>query len=419
MMMKLAKSLARSPALRAAAAMGGSGIVLACGNLMLARVLAPEEFARFVLLYALMQIGINVGPIGADIILTRDPLDPGPRIHGQVLLTSCAVACVVIALSSIVYGIGPLLNAALWVSIATGGIRTVAIAHYRSQQRFNTALLFTVSTNVALLLASGVALFIRANTARLPAIVMALSLSVVALIGWRSVVADKARTERPAGGMQRYPWRAGWSAVSFTGAGMVLAALERLITPQLLGLATMATFSVLATVAGSPFTILYQGIGYTLLPGLRNAKDQAQRRKVLSHEGKVAAIICTLAGIAAWWLTPIVIRYALAGRYHIDSMLLLVTILSGVLKVASSLPAATVSALGSTADLARLSWIGWASIAVGLGAAAIGAHWGLTGLVAGVALGWLVRTVAAAWLVLPHLLSTPATAGLSVRDANP
>jgi O-antigen/teichoic acid export membrane protein len=419
MMMKLAKSLVHSPALRAAAVMGGSGLALACGNLMLARVLAPEEFARFVLIYALMQIGINVGPIGADVILTRDHFDPGPRIHRQVLLTSCAVACVVSALSSIFYGIGPLLNAALWVSIATGGIRTVAIAHYRSQQRFNTALLFTVSTNVALLLASGVALFIRANTARLPAIVMALSLSVVALIGWRSVVADKARTERPRGAMRRYPWRAGWSAVSFTGAGMVLAALERLITPQLLGLATMATFSVLATVAGSPFTILYQGIGYTLLPGLRNAKDQAQRRKVLSHEGKVAAIICTLAGIATWWLTPIVVRYALAGRYHIDSMLLLVTILSGVLKVASSLPAAAVSALGSTADLARLSWIGWASIAVGLGAAAVGAHWGLAGLVAGVALGWLLRTVAAAWLVLPHLLSTPATAGLPVRDANP
>jgi len=56
---------------------------------------------------------------------------------------------------------------------------------------------------------------------------------------------------------------------------------------------------------------------------------------------------------------------------------------------------------------------------VGLGAAAVGAHWGLTGLVAGVALGWLLRTVAAAWLVLPHLLSTPAPAGLPVRDANP
>jgi hypothetical protein len=333
-----------------------------------------------------------------------------------VLATSAAVACVIVTLSSIVYGIGPLLNAALWVSIATGGIRTIAIAHYRSQQRFNTALLFTVSTNVALLFASAVALSIRVSTARLPAIVMAASLSLVALLGWRSVIADKAkRAGRVPEAVAHYPWRAGWSAVSFTGAGMVLGSLERLITPGLLGLAMTATLSVLTTVAGSAFTILYQGIGYTLLPGLRNAKDQSQRRKVLAHEGKVAALVCAVAGIATWWMTPIVVRYALAGRYHIDSMLLLVTILSGALKVASSLPASTVSALGSTAELAKLSWIGWASIAIGLGAAAIGAHWGLTGLVAGVAVGWLLRTVAASWLALPHLIATPAAAGRAMR----
>jgi len=37
-----------------------------------------------------------------------------------------------------------------------------------------------------------------------------------------------------------FPWRDGFSAVSFIAAGMVLGALERLVTPGLLGLPALA-----------------------------------------------------------------------------------------------------------------------------------------------------------------------------------
>jgi len=60
----------------------------------------------------------------------------------------------------------------------------------------------------------------------------------------------------------------------------------------------LATFAVLATVAGSPFSMLYQAVGYTLVPRLRNAPDANQRRRVLAVESGVIAGTCLVAGVA-------------------------------------------------------------------------------------------------------------------------
>ena len=65
--MKLLHSLLRSKSLQATAALGASGLALACGNLILARVLPEDEFARFALIFSIVMIGISLGPIGADV----------------------------------------------------------------------------------------------------------------------------------------------------------------------------------------------------------------------------------------------------------------------------------------------------------------------------------------------------------------
>src|SRR5471032_1193149 len=85
---RLIRSFWASSALRAAAALGLSGLALACGNLMLARVLPTGEFARFALFFAIAQIGTNTGPFGADVIMTRRHFEPGPKLHRQVLYSS-------------------------------------------------------------------------------------------------------------------------------------------------------------------------------------------------------------------------------------------------------------------------------------------------------------------------------------------
>jgi O-antigen/teichoic acid export membrane protein len=401
------RSLLRSKALRASAALGMSGLALACGNLLLARILPSAEFALFALIYALAQIGFSIGPVGADVILARRKFAPDAKLHTQVLCTSAATGALVAAVSALMYPLRLQLLAALFMSIIAGSVRTVAVAYYRSHERFGSALILTMSTNASVLAASIIAFMAHANSALLPAVAMCVGMCLAAVIGWRAVSMARSTGSAVTG----YSWPEGWSAVSFASAGMVLAAMERLVTPQLLGLGELATFSVLATIAGSPFQMLQLGVGYTLLPALRNTPDSALRRRAFKHEALVVTATCLAAATAVLVVTPLVLTGVLAGRYQIGMPLTLAAIASGVLKVLASLFAAVVTALGSRADLFRLSVVGWISIAIALLGGAVGARWGLIGLVFGVALGWMFRALAIGVLAMPHLAGKPGHVG--------
>lgn len=161
--------------------------------------------------------------------------------------------------------------------------------------------------------------------------------------------------------------------------------------------------------------MLHQGIGYTLVPGLRNAPNRTARRRVLAHEGLVAAATCVVAGVVVWWVTPIIFRIALAGRYEISWPLVLAVICLGWVKVLGSIAAAAVNALGSRSDLARMSLAGWLAIGVATIGAWFGSHWNLSGLVYGVGMGWLVRALIVGRLALRHLAGAEAaTPGMAV-----
>jgi O-antigen/teichoic acid export membrane protein len=400
--------------LRATAALGASGLVLACGNLVLARVLPTDEFARFSLLFSIVMIGISVGPIGADTILTRRKVDAGAKLYRQVLFTSGAVGTILVIVSGLLYPLQFVLLVAILVSVIAGGVKTVAVAHYQSQQRFAVALAFTVSTNASVLIAAGVAVLVQAPDALLPAAILCFGLCASALVGWRTVMAQ--RHDRVESGDYSYPWRDGISAASFLTAGMILTSLDRLVTPRLLGLPALATLSVLATLVVSPFAILNQGIGYTLVPKLRNSTSHFARRRVFVHESAVVGATCIAAAFVAWWLTPLVLKYVLSGRYQISWLLLLVAICGGILRIGGSLSATAVNALGSGKDLAKLSAASWLAIAVGLIGAAIGSHWGLTGLVSGICVGSLVRAVVISWIAAPHLSNASSDPVSPERD---
>ncbi len=396
---KLLHSLMHSKALRATAALGASGIALACGNLILARVLPEAEFARFALIFSIVMIGISIGPIGADVVLARRKYEPDAKLHRQVFITSALTAAVIALISGVAYPLRPALPLSAFVSIVAGGVKTVEVAHYRSHERFGFALILTVSTNASVLLASILTLLLHGDSAILPAVAMSASLCLTAMLGWRAIAKPPPSTVAIAG----YSWRDGFSAVSFSSAGTILITLERLVTPHLLGLAQVATFSVLATIAGSPFQMLQLGVGYTLLPALSNAPSAERRRHLFAHEALVVGGTCLAASITVWAETPYVLAWVLPGRYHISRPLLLAAIGVGTLKVLASLVAATVNALGSSAELARLSVIGWISIGVALLGAGVGAHWGLTGVVYGVGLGWAFLAIVISLLAVPHL----------------
>jgi O-antigen/teichoic acid export membrane protein len=116
-------------------------------------------------------------------------------------------------------------------------------------------------------------------------------------------------------------------------------------------------------------------------------------------------VTCLLAGTAVLWLMPLLLKWVLADRYAIGRALLVAAICVGFMKVIASLAAAAVNALGSKPELVKMSYIGWAAIGFAVLGAAIGARWGLIGLVYGVGCGWLMRALAVAYIAAPLLYS--------------
>jgi O-antigen/teichoic acid export membrane protein len=400
---QLIRSAWGSMALRAAAALGLGGVALAVGNLILARVLEPAEFAQFALLYAIVQVGINIGPIGVDVALTRRLITPNVGLRQQAFFTSFGVAVLLVVLSALLYPLSIGLLATILISVTGGGLEIAALAYYRSRERIGFSLVLSSCANASLLLAAFVAMGLKVTSAILPAVALSVAFTSTALVAWQGIKADRHDWKEPAAAP--YPWAVGWAAVSFIGAGIILTSLDRLIIPRFLGMSDLATFTVLATVAGSPFSMLYQAVSYTLVPRLRNALNMRQRLRVLGRETAVVVMTCLVAGAAVLWLMPLVLKWVLADRYAIGRPLLIAAICVGFLKVIASLAAAAVNALGSRADLVKMSYIGWVAIAVAVLGAAVGARWGLIGLVFGVGSGWLMRALAVAYIAAPRVFS--------------
>ncbi len=407
-----------SPALRAALGLALGGTAFALANLILARTLPKEQYGRFSLVLAITMVGILTGPIGANVIVNLHPFDPGPRLLGRTLATSAVVGLGLAIGAALLYRLDGRMLVAMGVAIVAGALKLVAVGHYQSRRRFGFSLFLSESTNLALLLAAAVAFAVAVRTALLPFALFAAGLSVAAAFGWQTVTRDRAQLGYPD---PPFPWGEAVSVVGFVSAGMVLMALERLVTPRLLGLPALATLSVLATLAGSPFQMLNQGVGFALLPSLRGAAGAAERRRVLAQESAIVLIACAVAAILVWWLTPIALRLVLDGRYELSRELIFAAIAVGALKPAGSVAVATVNAVGSSKALAVLSGIAWASVGVGLVGTWIGAQWGLVGLLYGVGAGWLLRAVACSWLAARCLravsggtqLTEPLAAGLA------
>jgi O-antigen/teichoic acid export membrane protein len=197
-------------------------------------------------------------------------------------------------------------------------------------------------------------------------------------------------------------------------AGLLLIQLDRLIIPHVLPLHDLATFGILAAIAGSLFRVLSMGIGYTLVPRLRAASGVVERRRLIAHEAKLVSLIVVSGSFLIWFLTPIVERWFLAGKYHLGGTLVLATLFSGVAKILNSFTKSTVTALASGTEILIVNVLGWLSVGVAIAAGASGARWGLAGVIYGVGLGWLTRAISAAFLTFRHL-RLPARVAVPAR----
>ena len=178
--------------------------------------------------------------------------------------------------------------------------------------------------------------------------------------------------------------------------------------PQVLPLSALATYGALSAVVGSLFRVLQRGVGYALLPRLRAASTIAQRRRLIAVEAWVVGAVAVGGSLLLWILTPLVERWLLAGKYEFPPSLILAAIAVGLAKILTGFSRATVTALADHRELALVNVSGWISVALAVGAAVVGARWGLAGVIYGVGLGWLMRAVIALAVTSRHLRLRPA-----------
>ncbi|HET6796467.1 MAG TPA: oligosaccharide flippase family protein [Gemmatimonadales bacterium] len=399
-----------SPTLRTAVVYAASGLGFSGANLILARVLPTEEYALFTLAIALVNLAFALGPLGLDGVVNRRHLEAGPRLLHRTLAASCLVGLVFVAIAAVGYHMAPLVLLLLFLSTVAGGAMAVAGAQFQAEQRFGLSLFLTQSPNLSLLVAAVAVVLVHGHVASLPLAIATVGFVIAALCGWWILFRERhSKLTRETW----FPWSEALSFAGLSTAGLLLIQLDRLIIPHVLPLEDLATYGVLAAIAGSLFRVLQMGVGYTLIPRLRAAGSVLERRRLITHEAKLVGAVVAAGSVFIWLVTPLVERLLLQDKYHLTGYLLLAAIISGVVKIMNSFTRATVTALATPGELSMVNVLGWFSVALAIPAAVFGARWGLAGVIYGVGFGWLLRALTGMYYTARHLnlpASIPVTA---------
>ena len=368
----VAKRFWRVPTLRTAAVYSASGVGFAGANLVLARALPKEEYALFTLVLALVNFGFALATAGIDGIVLRRALECGPRLLGQVIAAAALVAVAIGAVAASAYDISPQLLAMLVVSVGAGGVMVVAGAQFQREQRFATSLALVQSPNFFLVLAAVVVLATRGRKAWIPVIVAMAGFVLAAWYGWRVLLREwETKPERG----WRFSWKEAIAYAGLNASGLLLVQLDRLLIPRLLPLSDLATYGVLAALVGSPFRVLQNSVGYSLLPRLSVASGVPERRRLVRREAWLAGLLLVMASTAVWLAVPWLERWFLAGKYDLRPPLVLAAIVAGLAKVLNAFGKATATALADARELSLINVLGWVSVAVAAAAATAAAPW--------------------------------------------
>ncbi len=404
------RSLWYSPTLRTVIVYGASGLGFAGANLILARFLPTAEYGLFTLYIALANLSFALAPIGVDGIVQRHHLDAGPDLLKHTLTAGVLTGLGTMLVGGFAYHLSPALLALVFASTVGGGAMAVAGAQFQSEQRYGLSLSLTQSPNLMLMVAALAVIVTGSKEAHLALVISSLGFVMAGVIGWWILFRERA--SKPYRDT-RFPWGEALSIFGLNAAGLLLVQLDRLIIPHVLSLHDLATFGVLAAIAGSLYRVLSMGVGYSLVARLRAAGSIMQRRRLIAHEAKLVSAIIIAGSVAIWFLTPWIEQAFLAGKYHLSGSLLAATVFSGIAKIMNSFTKSTVTALATAGEVSLVNLLGWGSVGLAIAAAIFGARWGLAGVIYGVGLGWLVRAVTAFYVTLRHLKlpeSVPVTA---------
>ena len=375
-----------------------SGAAYALANLVLARRLPERDYAVFTLVLAMMALGPSLAAAGLDGVAVRGALRFVPGIAVRVWLAAGLIA-LALGGASTSYGVGHRGAALIAVAATAGGATAVAAAEFQRRHQFAVSLTLLHTPNYALLIAVLLLTASGLNEAWLPLVGMTVGSMGAACWAWSRLLRQPPEVR----GSAAVPWRDAFALAATNASGSVMTQLDRLIIPYLLPLGDLATYGALSSVAGSIFRVVQRGVGYGLVPRLRAAVSVGDRRRLVAGEARLVTAVALVGSLVIWSAMPIVEHWLLADKYRFSGGLVLATLVAGCAKLLQALGRAAVTALAEPKELELVNLSGWASLAIAVLAAAIGARWGLTGVIYGVALGWLCRALATLAIMYRHL----------------
>ncbi len=395
------KLLHKSPALGVAAAFGVGGASFSVGSLILARELSTQEYGLVSLVIGLASVATLVAPLGMDSVITRRGWLVGSHLRRIALAASLFTAVVTVTIGWTLYALPAFLLICLLVAAVAGGISQVAAAHFQAQRQFAPSVALMQASNWALVVAAILTALAGTRASAFPTATLAATSLAIAVVGWR-VVMRRTEAAEPLAKPQEL-WAESIPLVTVTAASACFLQLERLVLPAAVGINALSLYGVLAALVGSPFRMIQGGTAVTLVPRLREAATIEARRQLLRREAVLLLVVMVAGSALIWLLAPPITHLILNGRYELSNALMLATIISGFLKVASAFAIATASTLAPARSLRLLSLGSWVCLGIGVAASFAASRWGLVGVLYGISFGWLVRCAIASWISLSSL----------------
>lgn len=376
----------RSPALRSAALLAAGGVGFALGNLLLARVLPEREYGAVSLLLSLIQLGAAMGSLGLPTLVNRHNLGVTARLlrYGIPLAVLSGLTSAAVAL--FFYRLPTTIAYLLAAAVAAAALGRIPAAIMQSRQRFGTSLLLTQIHNWLLLASVPLVILTNQRSATTVLAFILICYVITTSLGWQSAAHDR----RPATGALslRMLWSEGLSAAGFGLAFNIFLQLDRLVIGDVLSLQDLAAYSLVASLAGSPFRMLQISAGHTLVPQLRAAASREAALALLRREALLIVGVSALASPALFWLTPWVIQWVVKSTIDAAHMLTAAVIVVGFVRLWQGLATTVVNAIGTPRELFILSVLGWIAIALAVALASVVSRYGLIAVVYSLGMGW-------------------------------
>ena len=386
----------RSPAVVSALLFAAGGVGFAVGNILLARVLPPEEFGVVALVLALTQLGITLGPVGLESVINRHHLGANGALLTRATLTGAAMAIGLAAAAYAFYDVSAFVTIVLAAAVLGAALNRVAGAFFQSRKRLGYSMCLILVHNWVVLFAVPVVLLADHPAALPAALTVAGAYAITAAAGWwQALRAYSAPASQEHSGTLM---KEGLAAVGAQLALGVMFQLDRLLIPRALSIADLAMYSVVSVIVASPFRMLQVGASFTLLPRFRASPTRAAILQLLRREAAVVLPMAILASIGVLLVAPWIGEHLLEGRYVFAPSLMYAMVVVGFVRVWNGFASAAVTALGTTRQLALYNFWSWVALGVATAAAIAASGAGLTGIVYGLGAGWLTLAVAATFI---------------------